>query len=113
MKANEENQGNQGKQANQGNASKSWLVSTPVRGFKGTIYIYSLKKLTMNPNSRCSLQYHKKKIETIFVLEGTLYIKLGRKINKLKTIKLQKGQSILINVSGGMNNPFTISNCCL
>ena len=58
--------------------------------------VYSLKKLTMNPNSRCSLQYHKKKIETIFVLEGTLYINLGKRINKLKTIKLQKGQSITI-----------------
>ncbi len=40
---------------------------------------YSLKKLTMNSNSRCSLQYHKKKIETIFVLEGSLYINIGKK----------------------------------
>ncbi len=57
---------------------------------------YSLKKLTMNANSRCSLQYHKKKIETIFVLEGLLYISIGKKINKLKLIKLKKNQSITI-----------------
>ena len=29
---------------------------------------YTVKKLVMNSYSRCSLQYHKKKIETIFVL---------------------------------------------
>ena len=55
--------------------------------------VYSLKKLTMNPNSRCSLQYHKK-IETIFVLEGTLYINLGKKINKLKTINYKKDNQL-------------------
>jgi len=57
---------------------------------------YSLKKLTMNSNSRCSLQFHKKKIETIFVLEGPLYISIGKKIEKLKTIKLKSGESITI-----------------
>ena len=41
------------------------------------------------------LQFHKK-IETIFVLEGTLYINIGKNINKLKMIKLKKGQSITI-----------------
>ena len=58
---------------------------------------YTLKKLVMNSNSRCSLQYHKKKIETIFVLVGPLYILVGKKIKSLKTIKLLKGQSITIN----------------
>ena len=50
----------------------------------------------MNSNSRCSLQYHKKKIETIFVLIGPLYILFGKKVNSLKTIKLLKGHSITL-----------------
>ena len=57
---------------------------------------YTLKKLVMNSNSRCSLQYHKKKIETIFVLIGPLYILVGKKVNSLKTIKLLKGHSITL-----------------
>ena len=52
---------------------------------------YSLKKLTMNSNSRCSLQYHKKKIETIFVLEGVLNIEINK-----KNISLMPGESVTI-----------------
>ena len=57
---------------------------------------YTLKKLTMNSNSRCSLQYHKKKIETIFVLNGPLYILLGKNLKSLKKKKLLNGQSITL-----------------
>ena len=57
---------------------------------------YLVKKLTMNKMSRCSLQYHNKKIETIFVLEGNLFIELGKIRNKLKIIKLKEGQYITL-----------------
>ena len=57
---------------------------------------YTLKKLTMNSNSRCSLQYHKKKIETIFVLDGPLYILLGKNLKNLKKKELLNGQSITL-----------------
>ena len=52
---------------------------------------YCLKKLFMKKNNRCSLQYHKKKIETIFVIKGVLEIE----INKIKKI-FKKNQSITI-----------------
>ena len=52
---------------------------------------YTLKKLIMNPLSRCSLQYHRKKIETIYVLSGSLYLTYGNSIKKLKVMKLDAG----------------------
>lgn len=38
---------------------------------------YMVKKLTMNKEHRCSLQYHKIKCETIYVLSGALRIYSG------------------------------------
>tara|TARA_B100001063_G_C16694086_1_gene518729 strand:+ start:391 stop:738 length:348 start_codon:yes stop_codon:yes gene_type:complete len=58
---------------------------------------YTLKKLFMKKNSRCSLQFHKKKIETIYVLDGPLYLLVGKNLKKMKTIKLNKGQSVTLN----------------
>ena len=60
---------------------------------------YVLKKLFMNKGHRCSLQYHKKKHETIYVLQGKLKIYSGVKIDKLsekiylanETISLEPG----------------------
>ena len=47
----------------------------------------------MKKGHRCSLQYHKKKHETIYVLSGTLKILIGSKKKKLKTKELKKNQS--------------------
>ena len=52
---------------------------------------YCLKKLYMKKNNRCSLQYHKKKIETIFVLEGVLNIEINK-----KKFSLMPGESVTI-----------------
>jgi mannose-6-phosphate isomerase-like protein (cupin superfamily) len=62
---------------------------------------YVLKKLFMKKGHRCSLQYHKKKHETIYVLSGTLKILIGKKKDNLKKKILKKNQSIIIK-------PFTI-----
>ena len=35
---------------------------------------YTVKRLTMNNGHRCSLQYHEKKKETIYVISGVLTI---------------------------------------
>jgi len=35
---------------------------------------YCVKKLTMNAGCRCSYQYHERKVETIYVVFGCLYI---------------------------------------
>lgn len=45
---------------------------------------YSVKKLFMKKGHRCSLQYHKKKIETITCLKGLLSINLNNKKLLLK-----------------------------
>ena len=45
---------------------------------------YTVKKLIMNSNCRCSLQYHKKKIETIYVVDGPLFILHGKSLKNLK-----------------------------
>ena len=59
-----------------------------------------LKKLFMKKNHRCSLQFHKKKIETIFVVSGSLQILYG-KSKKFKKVLLKKNQVMTLK-------PFTI-----
>lgn len=55
---------------------------------------FMFKKLFMKKNHRCSLQYHKKKIETIFVVKGKIKIFCGK--NKKKIIgKIYKSQSTI------------------
>ena len=53
---------------------------------------YCLKKLVMKSGKRCSLQYHKKKIETIYVLEGDLFIETDK-----DTVVLHPGETITLN----------------
>ena len=57
---------------------------------------YLLKKLYMKKNHRCSLQYHNKKKETIYVLSGKLKIFIGKSRNKLKSKIFKKGSNITI-----------------
>tara|TARA_Y100000590_G_scaffold463615_2_gene630832 strand:- start:293 stop:637 length:345 start_codon:yes stop_codon:yes gene_type:complete len=57
---------------------------------------YLLKKLFMKKNHRCSLQYHNKKKETIYVISGKLKIYIGKKQNNLKSKIYKKGSSITI-----------------
>jgi len=40
---------------------------------------YVLKRLKMLKGKRCSLQYHEKKIETIYIISGKLKITIGDK----------------------------------
>lgn len=56
-----------------------------------------IKRLTMHNGSRCSLQYHKKKKETIIVVSGTLkvYWKYNRG-DELKCKELGPKQSIFL-----------------
>ena len=57
---------------------------------------YMLKKLFMKKNHRCSLQFHKKKIEAIFVLSGRLKILTGKNLKKLKSKIFKPQQTITI-----------------
>jgi mannose-6-phosphate isomerase len=58
---------------------------------------YMFKKLFMKKNHRCSLQFHKKKIETIFVVSGKLKIYYGENINKLNQKIFKSQNTITIN----------------
>lgn len=40
---------------------------------------YCVKKLFLKKTHRCSLQYHKRKTETITAIKGNLHIQLGKK----------------------------------
>ncbi len=62
---------------------------------------YTLKKLMMKKGHRCSLQYHKKKHETVYVLSGLLKVLIGNKKNNLKTKILKKNNSLILK-------PYTI-----
>jgi mannose-6-phosphate isomerase-like protein (cupin superfamily) len=46
---------------------------------------YMLKKLFMKKGHRCSLQFHNKKTETLYILSGKLNIYTGSSAKKLKS----------------------------
>lgn len=58
---------------------------------------YMLKRLTMKENSKCSLQYHNKKRETIYVLSGELKIQSGEDKDNLTSKIYTQGEIITIN----------------
>ena len=53
---------------------------------------YMVKRLTMFEGKRCSLQYHEKKIETVYVLSGELKIYEGKNKDKLNFSILKANQ---------------------
>ena len=57
---------------------------------------YMVKRLTMEQGKRCSLQYHNKKRETIYVLEGKLKIISGNDANNLQERIYSAGEIITI-----------------
>lgn len=58
---------------------------------------YMFKKLYMKKGHRCSLQYHKKKIETIFIVSGKLKIFYGKNKDKLRHKIFKPLNTITIN----------------
>jgi quercetin dioxygenase-like cupin family protein len=50
----------------------------------------------MKKGHRCSLQFHKKKHETIYVLRGSLKIYFGKNKKRLKKKVLKKDGTIII-----------------
>jgi len=57
---------------------------------------YMFKKLFMKKGHRCSLQYHQKKIETIYIVEGKLKIFFGTNKKKLKSKIFKSHENITI-----------------
>ena len=83
------------------------LVFTPIEkpwGSEELLEIndnYIVKKLFMKKGHRCSLQYHKTKKETVYVLSGVLKLYIGPTENSIKEIILKPSDHITIN-------PYTI-----
>jgi len=57
---------------------------------------YVLKKLQMNKGHRCSLQYHRVKHETIYVLVGQLQVSTGTSQESIENLILSAGDSLVI-----------------
>jgi len=57
---------------------------------------YMLKRLTMRQGFRCSLQYHNRKCETVYVLSGSLKISFGRTKDALASEIYEAGSVITI-----------------
>jgi mannose-6-phosphate isomerase-like protein (cupin superfamily) len=62
---------------------------------------YVVKKLFMKKGNACSIQYHELKTETIIVLSGKLNIYIGDKLENMKCVEYNCGDTITIK-------PYTI-----
>ena len=71
---------------------------------------YMLKKLTMWKGHRCSLQYHKQKKETIYVLSGQLKIYSGLSENKL-TVKIYGPNDAITLLPGTIHRMEGVEDC--
>ena len=57
---------------------------------------YVLKRLIMKKGHKCSIQYHKVKRETIYIISGTLKIYIGEKIENLEEILMKSHDSLTL-----------------
>ncbi|MBF0595079.1 MAG: cupin [Candidatus Omnitrophica bacterium] len=71
---------------------------------------YVVKRLTMNRGHRCSLQYHQKKKETIYVLSGYLNILTGSEASNLLGQVYSPHQSLTIE-PGVLHRMEAIEDC--
>jgi mannose-6-phosphate isomerase len=55
---------------------------------------YALKEITVNKGHRSSLQYHVKKHEHIYVIEGSLSIEWENEAGQMETIVLNPGDVV-------------------
>lgn len=71
---------------------------------------YLVKLLYMKKSHRCSLQFHRKKIETVIVLNGKLKVTFYDKKNKINNIILTKNKSITLKAKT-IHRMQGITNC--
>jgi len=57
---------------------------------------YIVKRLMMKAGCRCSLQYHRDKVETIIILGGELKLTYGTSLEKLESRMLSYGCSMTL-----------------
>jgi mannose-6-phosphate isomerase len=71
---------------------------------------YMVKKLTMWKGHRCSLQYHKQKKETIYVLSGQLKIYFGSSENEL-AVKIYGPNETITLLPGTIHRMEGLEDC--
>jgi mannose-6-phosphate isomerase-like protein (cupin superfamily) len=71
---------------------------------------YMVKKLTMWKGHRCSLQYHKQKKETIYVLSGQLKIYSGSSENEL-AVKIYGPNETITLLPGTIHRMEGLEDC--
>ena len=57
---------------------------------------YVMKELGMNKGHKCSIQYHEKKKETVYVLSGILKVYIGDSIEELDEIIMKPNDSMTL-----------------
>jgi len=57
---------------------------------------YVAKRLTMHKGHRCSMQYHQKKVETVYLLSGKLKIYKGISMEALEEIVMEPNDFLTI-----------------
>ena len=58
---------------------------------------YVMKELGMNKGHKCSIQYHEKKKETVYVLSGMLKVYLGDDVDELDEIIMNPHDTMTID----------------
>ena len=71
---------------------------------------YMFKRLTMKKGNRCSLQYHNKKHETIYVLSGLLNIQIGTSQDSLVSKIYKPNDSVALS-PGVIHRMEAIEDC--
>ena len=71
---------------------------------------YMFKRLSMKKGHRCSLQYHREKIETIYIISGSLNIYIGMDTQSITTKVYRPGESITI-FAGVLHRMEAIEDC--
>lgn len=67
--------------------SEAWISLTPH---------YCFKRIVLNAKKRTSLQVHKEKHETNYIVEGTIRLTYGKALNALTEIRMEAGSSFVI-----------------
>jgi len=57
---------------------------------------YVMKKLGMNKGHKCSIQYHEKKKETVYMLSGLLKVYFGDSIDELDEIMMKPNDTLTV-----------------
>ncbi len=70
---------------------------------------YMMKRLTMHKGCRCSLQYHERKTETVYIISGQLKITSGDSMQSL-TNRIYKEHEFLTLVPGKIHRMEAITD---